>query len=163
VSVVVNSLPSNTNVSLAVINPAITSVTPPWGSYGGTVIINGSGFGPSQGSGQVKFNTAAASVISWSDTQVSVFIPWNAASGPVSVTVAGIIGQSVPYPINSLVQVTDSLGNASSYTSASVGGAWTNIAGSGSGCSSCTVRGNVQQTLDSNGNVLTFTDELGHV
>jgi YD repeat-containing protein len=245
VSVVVNSVPSNTSVSLEVINPAISSMSPHSGAPGGTVVISGLGFGASRGSGQVNFNSVAASVVSWSDISISVTIPSNAVSGPVTVadlgltsngvqftlegqpaitalspssgqngtqvtitgsgfgatqssstvlfngmspsvnswsdtqiiaaitpgtstgpvtvTVAGITAQTAPFTVNSVVQVTDSLGNASSYTSASAGGTWNNIAGSGSGCSSCTVRGNVQQTLDSNGNVLSFTDELGHL
>jgi hypothetical protein len=65
VSVVVNSVSSNTNVSLEVINPVISSVAPLSGAPGGTVVINGSGFGAGQGGGQVNFNNVAASVISW--------------------------------------------------------------------------------------------------
>jgi RHS repeat-associated protein len=245
VKLVVNSVPSDTNVSLEVINPVISSVSPLSGAPGGTVVISGSGFGTSQGGGQVNFNNVAASVISWSDTSISATVPSNAVSGPVTVanlgltsngvqftlegqpaitalspssgqngtqvtitgsgfgatqsnstvlfngmppsvnnwsdtqiiaiiapgtstgpvtvTVAGITAQTASYTVNSVVQVTDSLFHASSYTSTAMGGTWANIAASGSGCSSCTVRGNVQKTLDSNGNVLSFTDELGHV
>jgi RHS repeat-associated protein len=245
VSVVVHSVPSNTTVSLEVINPVISTMAPRSGAPGGTVVISGSGFGAGQGGGQVNFNNVSASVISWSDTSISATIPSNAVSGPVTVanlgltsngvqftlegqptitglspssgqngtqvtitgsgfgaiqssstvlfngipptvnswsdtqivgtiapgtstgpvtvTVASLTAQTTAFTVNSVVQVTDSLGNASSYTSASAGSTWNNIAATGSGCSSCTVRGNVQQTLDANGNVLTFTDELGHV
>jgi RHS repeat-associated protein len=143
--------------------PAITALSPSSGQNGTQVTITGSGFGATQSNSTVLFNGMSPSVNSWSDTQIIAVIAPGTSTGPVTVTVAGITAQTASYTVNSVVQVTDSLGHASSYTSASAGGTWNNISATGSGCSSCTVRGNVQQTLDSNGNVLTFTDELGHV
>jgi YD repeat-containing protein len=40
---------------------------------------------------------------------------------------------------------------------------WVGSSSTGSGCSSCTVRGTISKTLDSVGNTLSITDELSHV
>lgn len=64
--------------------------------------------------------------------------------------------------MSSTVQVTDSAGNVSNYTSDMVGGAWYVSDSQGSGCSSCTVRGTNHNDCDSAGNVLDSIDELSH-
>jgi YD repeat-containing protein len=81
----------------------------------------------------------------------------------LEVSVAGIHSPGVDFFITVTRQTTDSLDNSSSYTSENIGGGWYNIQATGSGCSSCTVRGNITNTFDTNGNRLTHTDELGHV
>jgi len=58
--------------------------------------------------------------------------------------------------------VTDSLGNQSTYHSSPFGGQFEFTDATGSGCSSCNVRGTVQNQYDSLGNRLWVTDELGH-
>ncbi|HWZ43829.1 MAG TPA: RHS repeat domain-containing protein [Candidatus Saccharimonadales bacterium] len=79
-----------------------------------------------------------------------------------ALAVAGITGPTSNFTVNSTVQVTDALGHGSSYTSAMVGGNWYMTDAQGSGCSSCTVRGMVTDDLDTVGNLLGSTDELGH-
>ncbi len=114
---------------------AITFFSPASGPVGTVVTITGGGFGGSQGS--VAFSGVAATVNSWSDTQIVATVAPLTESGPITVS--------------------------SSYTSAALGGAWVSLSSTGSGCSSCTVRGTLSNTFDSNGNVLSSTDELGHV
>jgi hypothetical protein len=64
----------------------VTSVTPTSGTVGTTVTITGSGFQSVQGSGSVHFtNASAATVVSWSDTQIVTQVPAGALSGAVSV------------------------------------------------------------------------------
>jgi hypothetical protein len=104
VSVVVNSVPSNTNVSLEVINPVISTVAPRSGAPGGTVVINGSGFGA--GGGQVNFNNVAASVVSWSDTSISATVPSNAVSGPVTVANLGLTSNGVQFTLEGQPAIT---------------------------------------------------------
>jgi RHS repeat-associated protein len=60
------------------------------------------------------------------------------------------------------VTLTDSLGHQSTYASEMVGGKWYVNNSQGSGCSSCTVRGNIQFNYDNFGNVILKTDELSH-
>jgi RHS repeat-associated protein len=149
--------------------PTVTGLSPAVGAVGSTVTITGNGFGSTQSNSAVQFyggtNAAGlnALVTSWSDTQIVAIVPPFAATGPVGVIVAGVGGPAVNFALNTTVQVTDSFANASSYTSEMRGGAWNYSGSTGSGCSSCTVRGNLSSTLDSTGNVLSHTDELGHV
>jgi RHS repeat-associated protein len=143
--------------------PTITSISPNLGAAGSNVTLNGSGFGSTQSTSTVTLNGAPANIVSWSDTQVVAQVPSGTDSGEMELTVAGIGTPGVDFFITVTRQTTDSLGNSSSYTSENIAGAWYNIQATGSGCSSCTVRGNITNTFDSNGNRLTHTDELGHV
>jgi YD repeat-containing protein len=70
--------------------PSITSLSPATGAPGTTVTITGQNFGASQGSSVVRFNGAAATVIGWSATSISVTVPSAATTGPVTVTVSGV-------------------------------------------------------------------------
>src|SRR5438874_13720619 len=79
------------------------------------------------------------------------------------VQIAGITAVSRSLSINGGTLRLESLGNQSQLTSLMAAGAWGLTGSQGSGCSTCTVRGNIQQTLDANGNVLTRTDDLGRV
>lgn len=83
--------------------PQVASTTPASGPVGTQVQINGSGFGTAQGASTVTFSGASASVVSWSDTQVTAVVPTAAVTGAVQITVAGVgsntgIYFSVPPP-----------------------------------------------------------------
>jgi RHS repeat-associated protein len=142
---------------------AVTGVSPGVGPVGTSVTITGTGFGTTQNGGSASFNGNAGSISSWSATQIVAIVPSGTTTGSVSVTVAGVTAFGPQFEINSTIQLTDSLGNQSSYTSEIVGGKWYVSQAQGSGCSSCTVRGNKTNTYDNFGNVLTATDELGRV
>src|SRR5262249_47915656 len=88
---------SNTDVNLTIIGPTVTSVSPTTGPVGTQVTINGSGFGSSQGSNSVTFNSGSASVTSWSDTQIVATVPSTASAGPVRVTVGGAGSNATVY------------------------------------------------------------------
>ncbi|HLJ29644.1 MAG TPA: DUF2341 domain-containing protein, partial [Candidatus Angelobacter sp.] len=160
-----NGATSNGTAFTVTDNFLITLLSPANGPVGSTVTIFGGGFGSTQGSSALAFNGTTATITSWSEDEIVATVPSGTSTGPVTVTLGGgsMAWSAVPFVLSTSVQVTDSLGNNSSYTSAMLGGAWQNIAATGSGCSSCTVRGNVQDSYDSSGNVLTHTDELGHV
>jgi hypothetical protein len=70
--------------------PVIFSLSPTSGTPGGLVTISGSGFGATQGQG-VNFNGISASIISWSDTSITVTVPIGAMTGNVTVTVSTIL------------------------------------------------------------------------
>ena len=55
--------------------PTITSVSATTGSVGGQVVISGTGFGPSAGSGVVLFNDKPATVSAWSATSITASCP----------------------------------------------------------------------------------------
>ncbi len=139
----------------------ISSISPTSGPVGSSVTISGSGFGATQSTSTVTFDTIPASVTSWGDTQVVATVPSGASTGPVSVVVGGISGSSPTFVVNATIQLTDSLGNQSSYTAVIEGGKWYVSDAQGSGCSSCTQRETIHNTYDNSGNILSTTDELG--
>src|SRR5262249_9072469 len=83
--------------------PSIGAVTPGGGVVGTQVTIGGSGFQASQRDSTVTFNGALAAVTSWSDTQIVASVPTGATTGPVSVTVNSVSGNSAgPFEIPNL-------------------------------------------------------------
>ncbi len=164
VSVTVGSLTSN-SIQFAVEQPpTITGVSPDFAQIGGwPIVITGSGFGATQSTSTVMFyGDISAQVLSWSDNEIQVVVPDLTSTGPISVQEGGLTGEGPWFYINAIVQLTDSLGNQSSYTSAMNGGGWTLSNSQGPGCSTCTVRGNRQDVSDANGNTLSTTDDLGN-
>jgi RHS repeat-associated protein len=143
-------------------NPVITGITPSAGMPRSTVTINGSGFGTTQGSSVVSFSGGTASVSSWSDTQILVVVPDNAVLGPVSVVEGNITAQGPVFTPQLSVQLTDSLSNQTTYVSQVAGGQWSIVNAQGSGCSTCTSRGNIQHQYDANGHALVSVDALGN-
>jgi hypothetical protein len=99
VVVTVNSISSPSGVTFTMVKPVINSLTPPAAEPGGTITLNGVGFGSSQGNSTVQFNSVVASVSSWSDTSITVTVPANATSGPVTVTEDGITTSGVQFTV----------------------------------------------------------------
>ena len=151
------------SVGASLPNPVVTGISPLSGAPGTSVTISGSGFGSTQGTSTVSFNGATATTItSWSDSQIVAVAPDGSSTGPIMVTVGGITGQSSIFTVSFTLQVTDSLGNTTTYVSSLAGGRWSFTNAQGSGCSSCTVRGNYQQFFDANGNVELAVDPMGN-
>ncbi|HEY6251648.1 MAG TPA: IPT/TIG domain-containing protein, partial [Candidatus Angelobacter sp.] len=89
---------SNSDIVFTMPNPVITGFSPIAGAVGAQVLINGSGFGATQGSSNVSFwYQNSATVVSWSDTQITVTVPSGAANGPIRVTEGGVGAQSSVY------------------------------------------------------------------
>jgi len=154
----------NVSVSLggSLPNPVITGVSPAAGAPGATVTISGSSFGATQGTSTLSFNGAIATISSWSDDQIVAQAPDTATTGPVTATIGGISAQGPTFTVAFTAQLTDSLGNQTTYVSSLVGGQWSYTNAQGSGCSSCTTRGNIQNVYDANGNLLWTTDANGY-
>jgi hypothetical protein len=99
-----NFLSSNQDFVFALPNPVITGLVPSAGPVGTQVQIKGSGFGATQGSSTVTFESLAnAAIVSWSDTQIIATVPTSAISGAVSVKQSGVtsntnINFTVPAP-----------------------------------------------------------------
>jgi len=86
----------------------VTSIVPPFGPVGGSVVLNGSGFTPG-GLGTsvvVSFNGTTETWGTVSDTSFSVNVPTGATSGPVSVSVGGISGGGVSFTIIEAASIT---------------------------------------------------------
>ena len=60
--------------------------TPPTsGAQGSNITLNGSNFGSSQGNGYVNFNGIQGTIVSWSDTQIVVTVPYGATTGCMTI------------------------------------------------------------------------------
>ena len=92
---------SNSTV-FTVASPAILSVSPLSGGAGTTVTIVGSGFGGSQGAGQVWIGSAAGVVQSWSATQIVAQVAAGSQAGVVQVLNNGSASGTVAFSVNSL-------------------------------------------------------------
>jgi RHS repeat-associated protein len=162
VTVLEDGVTSN-GVQFTVLEPlTVTGLSTSSGPVGSTLTITGTGFGPTQSNSSVVFFPGvAATVNSWSDTQLVAFVPAGAASGPVGVGVATEYAFGPTFNLTSIGQLTDSLGNQTTYTSELIGGRWVPLSVQGSGCSSCTLRGTISNNYDTNGNAISRTDELG--
>jgi RHS repeat-associated protein len=98
VKVFVGGVVSNATVNFNVIPISIIGVSPSSGAPGTQVTITGSGFGATQGTSTFSFNGTTASVVSWSDTSLTVTVPATATTGRVYATVGGVSGSFVnPY------------------------------------------------------------------
>ena len=146
--------------------PTITGIAPSVGQIGsGPITISGQGFGSTQSTSTLSFwgaTVPASDILSWSDSAIIVNVPVGATTGPLSVTVATIVGTGPVFTLQAVSQISNSLGNQTQYTSTVAGGIFVTNLSNGPGCSSCTLRGNVNMTTDASGNILTSTDDLGN-
>ncbi len=154
--------PSNSSQFTVIEALSVTGISPNVGPVGTTVTITGTGFGPTQSNSTANLYGATATIQSWSDTQIVAIVPSGTATGPVTVLVAGIPAGGQNFTLTTTVQLTDSLGNPTTYTAEETGGMWVPASSQGSGCSSCSMRGTISQTYDAQGHVLSRTDELGN-
>ena len=86
--------------------PQIVNITPASGGPGTAVTITGSGFGPSQGSGNVWLGSTWGAVMSWSDSQITATVASNSMNGTVSVTQSGYWSNAVPFTVPVSYSVT---------------------------------------------------------
>jgi hypothetical protein len=82
-------------ISLTVITPNITSISPTTGYSGDQITITGTGFGSSQGSGNVWLGSTYGTVVSWSDTQVVATIVSGATSGVAQILQGGVWSNAI--------------------------------------------------------------------
>jgi YD repeat-containing protein len=166
VTVTLGTATSNSESFTVEAGPSVTKVDPNVGQMGtGPITISGQGFGATQSTSSISFWGATvdpAYILSWSDTAITVNVPPGTSTGPVSVTIGSVVGTGPWFYLQAVNQVTDSLGNQTQYASIVSGGVFFTNASSGPGCSSCTLRGNVTRTVDSSGNLLSTTDDLGN-
>ncbi|MGC1107468.1 MAG: SBBP repeat-containing protein [Candidatus Acidiferrales bacterium] len=108
-----NGILSN-SVTFTIGSPTVTSVTPTSGTAGTSVTIAGSGFGATQGNGQVQLGTMTGVVTSWSDTQVVATVATGAASGSAQILQNGVWSNTLPFSINGpqITGVSPSSGSA---------------------------------------------------
>jgi len=86
---------------------ALAAFSPTGGGPGTQVMIQGTGFSTSPSATLVKFNGAAASVVTATATQLIVQVPNGATTGPISITVGSqTIASNQPFTILPLPTIT---------------------------------------------------------
>ncbi len=88
------------------ITPNITSISPTSGVVGTSVTINGANFGTMQGTSSVRFNGTVATPTSWTATSIVATVPAGATSGPVTVTVGGVVSNGLGFTVPSASNIT---------------------------------------------------------
>ena len=157
--VTVNGVASNAMLFTVQVTPSTTSISPTSATVG-----TGSDFGSTQSNSTVNFygSSTQPTIQSWSDTAITLSVPADATTGPVYVQVGSLNALSpTDFSVNQITKLTDSLGNHSQYTFSVQGGEWFTQNSSGSGCSTCSVRGNITNVPDVYGNIQTSTDDIG--
>ena len=88
----------------------ITSMQPEQGSPGTEVVLKGTGFGSIPKNTTVFFNGVKAEVdeSSWSNTEITVTVPDNATTGPISVKNCDVTGKSDTFTVTKETTVTNS-------------------------------------------------------
>ncbi len=94
--------------TMTVLAPQISTVSPGYGAIASFVTITGTSFGASQGNGYVQVNGAKSDVIAWSDTAITVRVPYDGTPGAASVVVTADGGPSnaVPFTLDAFPTVT---------------------------------------------------------
>ncbi|MGA3371882.1 MAG: glycoside hydrolase family 88 protein [Terracidiphilus sp.] len=82
--------------------PHITALSLPGGPIDTEVTISGANFGADQGNSTVAFNGTAAPVTSWSGSTIIATVPGGASTGNVTVTVAGVASNGLPFTVEPL-------------------------------------------------------------
>jgi hypothetical protein len=104
---------SNGKSFTVVADPNITSLSITSGSPGAPVTVTGTGFGSTQGSGNVQFNGTTATITSWSATGIAVTVPTAATSGNVVVFASGADSNGINFTVVTLTSITVTLANLS--------------------------------------------------
>jgi Bacterial Ig-like domain (group 2)/Galactose oxidase, central domain/IPT/TIG domain len=104
---------SNGKSFTVVADPNISSLSITSGSPGAPVTVAGTGFGSTQGSGNVTFNGTTASITTWTATSIAVTVPTAATSGNVVVFASGANSNGVNFTVVTLTSITVNLPNLS--------------------------------------------------
>jgi hypothetical protein len=87
-------------------NPHLTSLSANYGALYAIISLNGTGFGAVQGSSDVTFNGVPATAYVWTNTGITVTVPYRATTGNVVVTVAGQASNGLSFTVELTPSVT---------------------------------------------------------
>jgi hypothetical protein len=93
-------------VSGAPAKPQLTGLSANYGALYAIVSLHGTGFGALQGSSTVTFNGIAATASTFTNTAITVTVPYRAATGNVIVTVAGQPSNGIPFSVEPTPSLT---------------------------------------------------------
>jgi hypothetical protein len=87
-------------INFTVVTPAVSSVTPISGTAGTQVTFTGTGFGATQGSGNVWLGSTYGTVVTWSDTQIVATIASGSKSGTAQILQGGVWSDPITFTVN---------------------------------------------------------------
>jgi hypothetical protein len=87
-------------VNFVITTPKVTNVTPTNGIAGAQITFTGTGFGATQGSGNVWLGSSYGVVVSWSDTQVVATVASGSKSGTAQILQSGVWSDVVNFEIS---------------------------------------------------------------
>ncbi len=93
--------------------PTISNISPAVGPVGTSVTITGSGFGATQGTSTVAFNSVTGAPTNWSNTSIVCPVPAGATTGPVVVTVGGTASNGSTFTVAETGTITGTVSRAS--------------------------------------------------
>ncbi len=102
------------NLSVGISAPVINSIDPSSGAPGIKITINGSGFGPSQGSSIVSIGGINAGIaLSWSNTTITIRVPTSLSPGDkmVKVVVDSRESNQLTFKVTRYILITNSNSN----------------------------------------------------
>jgi hypothetical protein len=117
---------TSNSLNFIVAAPNVTGISPVNGAPGTQVTFFGSGFGASQGTGNVLLGTNLGAIISWSDTQIVATVTSGSSSGRAQVLQGGIASNFVAFTVSGSAP-------AISTVSPSTGAAGVQVTATGSG------------------------------
>jgi hypothetical protein len=86
--------------------PQISGVSANYGAYYAKIALAGTNFGATQGTSSVTFNGTLATASAWSNTGITVTVPYHATTGNLAVTVAGQLSNGVPFTVEPIPSAT---------------------------------------------------------
>src|SRR5437016_3165961 len=106
--------------------PQITSVSPSTARAGDQILISGSGFGSSQGNGNVWLGSTYGVVVSWSDSQVVAAVASGSKTGVAQILQGGVWSNAADFTV-----ITPNISNVTPTTA--IAGTQITITGTGFG------------------------------
>jgi uncharacterized protein (DUF2141 family) len=123
--------------------PVISGFTPAGGPAGSTVTISGSNFDSTPGNNGVQFNGAQAAVIGAGTTQLTVIVPNNATSGPVTVSTVNGLATGASFTVTTPTSGPYTVSGTVSYAGSKTGRVYLALQGNGNYGTSVATAGSV--------------------
>lgn len=85
---------------LPLVVPAIANIAPAIGRVGDMFSVTGANFGATQGTSTLSINGVAVAPLSWNNTTIVGRVPSGAATGPMLVTVGGLVSNGFTFVVD---------------------------------------------------------------
>lgn len=84
--------------------PRLDTLTPNFGTFGDNIVIEGAGFGDTQGTSIISFNGTIAAATDWDSTAITCTVPNNASTGEITVIVNNQSSNGLNFTVNKVLE-----------------------------------------------------------